>query len=270
MTGTSSSMLQQTRNKLLALRHRHRVGTEFWRYLQGEREVCCNAPYPMRIYQDLLDLLVRDSDVTLQDYTSRDSGIDRIHAYVRHDIDTLRCIENMPFMLDINLKVGVQAGVFFLVDDEHYRLADYRELILRYREAGVEVGLHTQCYVDDDPLAGFRRETDVFTESLGFAPSTFTIHGLGSFRADVRTAFRRKISRQYGDFGYVFSDAINAHRRYHHVIQDCHGSEESGGRYIYDDFIRSPGSLRKPSHVLVLTHPCYWDPSGPGEDDGKA
>ncbi|MDG2422529.1 MAG: hypothetical protein P8M22_00980 [Phycisphaerales bacterium] len=252
-------MLRRIKKTLIDLRLRQTYGADFFDYVKRRRQIHSRTPFSAGIYQDLLKSMSGDSLYSIHDYMSQEKVANLINVFARHDIDTQQCVDNMSMMLDINLELGVRTAAYFLVHDEYYHLADHREVVSEYRESGIEMGLHTQCYVDNSPLDYFRREIESFEDALGFSPKSFTIHGLGQFRIKTRMEFRRKIAKLYQQFGFQFSDAIKAHRRYQYVIQDCHGSPDQGGRYIYDDFIAMPPTLPRSSNVLILTHPCYWN-----------
>jgi hypothetical protein len=122
----------------------------------------------------------------------------------------------------------------------------------------MEVGLHTSCYVVPDYEARFREETARFVDTFGFQPRSFTVHGLGDFRADVRQRLVETIGRDPGSHGYVFSDCDPSLREYEYVITDCHIDPESDSRQIYEDVVALPPFLAGDRDYLVLIHPCYW------------
>jgi len=181
-----------------------------------------------------------------------------VNIYVRHDIDTAQCILRMESMLDIDRSFDVQAGVFFRADDQEYSLLEHREAIQTARRAGFEVGLHTVCYLQDDPLRELKRETEKFAGETGFRPRSFTVHGLGRERIEARLKFYEDIAARSGEFGYEFSDCHSKWRTYDYVIEDCHWDEARKARYIYDDFRQPPSFLDSNKNCLILTHPCYW------------
>src|SRR5690606_35606760 len=119
-------------------------------------------------------------------------------------------------------------------------------------------GLHTRCYVDEDPIASFVREVDIFEQVFGFRPRTFTIHGLGDYRADIRAAFCEELVARRTDFGITFTDCTPALRRYDMIFQDCDIDPQTGQRCMYSDLADFPLLPRGGRDYLVLTHPCYW------------
>jgi hypothetical protein len=140
-------------------------------------------------------------------------------------------------------------------------LRDWREAAQTARQQGFEVGLHTVCYVHDDYLRAFRQETEKFSDETGFAPRTFTVHGLGQHRLETRLRFYEEIAARLADFGYSFSDCHHTLRTYDYVIEDCHWDGARQARFIYEDFATPPDWFWKGRHYLLLTHPCYWTAS---------
>ena len=179
-----------------------------------------------------------------------------INVFIRHDIDTRACIENMHLLLAIDWDFGAPAGVYFRADDQEYPLSEQKDAIQVYRDSGFEIGLHTVCYTKDDYLAEFRRETEKFSNAVGFRPKSFSVHGLGAFRHRVRMQFYEDISKQLLESCYEFGD-IPQLRSYDHVIHDCH-LDERENRSLYDDFVKPLSFFRKGKNYLILTHPCYW------------
>ena len=231
------------------------------RFLDGLK-VACYAPYPLHVYRSLLSHALRSPRIQLPPFgESNHPSASSASLFVRHDIDTKRCIQNMALLLDIDRELGVPAGVYFRAEGEEYALASYQGEIQAYRAAGLEIGLHTLCYLEEDYLDAFRRETEVFRHAVGFSPATFTVHGLGPFRMDVRLRFCEEICARLGEFGYTFSDCCSHLRTYDYTIHDSHWNKEAGVRFIYNDFFDFPPLLGGRNYIL-LTHPGYWVESG--------
>ena len=154
--------------------------------------------------------------------------------------------------------LSLPAGVYFRADGIEYSLNDYRDAIERYRQAGLEIGLHTVCYTQIDYMSEFGRETDAFERALGFRPTSFTVHGLGEFCLDRRLQFYEEIANSLQSYGYAFTDCHPKWRTYDYVAEDCHWSAERNTRYLLDDFIDLPllPKVGKARNFLVLTHPC--------------
>jgi hypothetical protein len=228
------------------------------RYLQS-LATARHAPYPARLYRDFLSRALRERDLEVAPFAGAPAAPGRATLYVRHDIDTAACASGMGLLLDIDRELGVRSGLYLLADSTQYRLADHRDAIAAWRAAGFEVGLHTACYAHDDCFAAFAGETRAFADALGFAPRSFTVHGLGEHRLDARLHFYREIPARLAEFGYAFTD-IPGVRGYDHVFQDCHWDDARQARCIRDDL----GGRRFPyasgGRYLLLTHPCYWMP----------
>jgi hypothetical protein len=228
------------------------------RYLKWRR-IACHAPFPVHIYQGLLLQALSNPRIRVLPFTDTGSpSANQTNLYVRHDIDTRECVQNMALLLDIDQEVGVRAGVYFRADDGEYALEDYRKEIQAYRATGFEIGLHTVCYLKDDYLDALRKETELFTRSLGFSPTSFTVHGMGPCRMDVRMRFCEEICGRLAEFGFTFSDCCPHLRSYDHTIHDSHWNTKERVRFLYSDFIRLPLFSRGSSTYVLLTHPGYW------------
>ena len=184
---------------------------------------------------------------------------EHINIFLRHDVDTLKCVNNIELLLEANSVFKYPAGVYFLVNDDDYHLGDHKAVVTECKERGFEIGLHTICYAKDDYLKQFRLETEKFADETGIRPTSFTIHGMGEYRLSIRKKFINDIISRHNEFGYTFSDCHKAFRSYHHVIEDCHMDFSKNKRYIFDDFREIPSFFRKGNCYLILTHPCYWE-----------
>jgi hypothetical protein len=177
--------------------------------------------------------------------------------FVRHDVDTALCVEMLPLVLDVDRQERVPAAVFVRADRAEYR-PEEAAAVLRAHGDGVEIGLHSSCYLEDDFLAAFSEETERFKSSFGFAPRSFTVHGLGEYRFAVRERFVASVSTRLDEFGYEFSDCDTRLRSYDHVFQDCHLEVGTGRRFILSDLEAPRAFIREGRDYLLLTHPCYW------------
>lgn len=222
------------------------------------RQVVCTAPYNSGVYHELLWKISKLSNMKFIPFLENGYGSEAVNVFVRHDIDTSRCIEKMALLLDIDKSVETPAAIYFRADNKEYSLKNYKDAINRYRDAGFEIGLHTVCYTKDNYLEEFAVETEKFSNDVGFRPKSFSVHGLGTFRQDIRIQFYEYISSHLNEFGYEFGD-IPQLRAYDYVIQDCH-MDARNNRFIYDDFMNPPSFLKKGKNCLILTHPCYWVP----------
>ena len=221
------------------------------------RTPLCHAPYNLTIYRQLLEQVCLSPDMEFVPFASKQKkGFEKIKMFIRHDVDTKQCVENLPLFLEIDKSLNVWVGVYFRVDDEEYSLMQYRDIVQSYNKLGFEIGLHTVCYKKDNYLDEFKRETDKFTYEVGFRPRSFSVHGLGDYRLNIRMQFYEEIASRMWEFGYKFGDIPQVHA-YDYVIHDCH-LDENGNRFIYDEVINLPSFFRKGENYLILTHPCYW------------
>jgi hypothetical protein len=217
------------------------------------------APYPLEIYRNLLSEVTRSDRYHCRSYIPvRAVREDKVNIFFRHDIDFFKCIANMDALIQLHIDFGIGTNIYFRVDDEEYSLAAYRETVREYHRQGIEVGLHTLCYIKDDFMAEFKRETEKFCDELGIRPLSFTIHGLGSFRLETREVFKKEISTQLERFGYKFSDCLRHLFHYHSLHQDCYLTVDKKNRFIQERFISPPSYLKVGQSCMVLTHPGYW------------
>lgn len=229
---------------------------QFRRYLRA-RKIYRHAPYSLAIYEQLLRRF-KDSDrhqfIRFLEYGETRMRKDNI--FVRHDIDTQNCITNLSQTLEIDQSLQIPSGIYFRVDDEEYCVRDFQKMIGHYKVMGFEIGLHTLCYTQDNYLQEFKRETEKFKSELGFSPMSFSVHGLGDFRLEVRMRFYKEIALSFREFGYETGD-IPPLRSYEHMIHDCH-LDADNRRFLYDEFVRLPPFYLPGKRYLILTHPCYW------------
>jgi hypothetical protein len=241
---------------------RARVGA--WRrrrYLQS-LSTAHYAPYPVRVYRDFLSRVLQDRELEVAPFVDANAGLGCATLFVRHDIDTAACARGMGVLLGIDRELGVRSGIYLLAGSTEYRLADHRDEIAAWRATGFEVGLHTVCYTHDDYFAALEAETRAFADALGFAPRSFTVHGLGEHRLDVRLRFYREVLPRLGEFGYEFTDCCPELRSYDRVFHDCHWDTAKQARYIYDELTGRRFPFERGKSYLLLTHPCYWLPQG--------
>lgn len=223
---------------------------------QSARNAMKTAPFPIDMYRDCL-IGFQELGLKFPEFVKSPKS-QTANVYVRHDVDTQACIDNIERVMDIDKGLGVPSSVYFRVDDEDYDFSAYSDIVQRIAKDGFEVGLHTSCYSYDDPIKRFEYETQKFTSESGLAPTSFTLHGLGREHYVKRVKFRNHAGRNYEKFGYKFTDCLRATRHYRYVIEDCHVDPQTKDRFIYDDFTNFPDAMTKTGNLLVLTHPCYW------------
>ena len=218
-----------------------------------------NAPYDIELYRAYCEKLEQKEGVVFPPFDVDEENLpeDQIRVFFRHDIDTLSCVEQLDLLLEVNKKYNHPATFHFRVDGEEYDIKDHAGKVKYCVENGFNVGLHTQCYIEDDYLEQFRRDTELFISATGISPKIFSVHGLGTYRRSVRKRFYREVGSIMPELGYHFSDCTGVQRTYNYSIEDCHFDSSSRSRYIYDDF-ENPDFMRKGQSYLVLTHPCYW------------
>jgi hypothetical protein len=223
-----------------------------------KRQPHAYAPHDVALYARLLRQARASGDLELASFVEPTANEGRPRLYFRHDVDTAECVDMLPKLLDENLAEGVASPVYIRTDGTDYDPAHLAATVAEYRPRGVEFGLHSSCYTQDDYLGALRQESNRFEEYFGFRSRSFTVHGLGEHRSAVRDRFSSEIIGRLPEFGFVFTDCDARMRRYDYVITDCHPEPGTGRRLIYDDMLRLPRFFQPGRDYLVLTHPCYW------------
>lgn len=230
-----------------------------------------SSPFDLADYDRLIsETLARG--IRIARFDEEPTGRRGAVVQLRHDIDLPRCPPMLPRFAEIERRHGVRSGVFLLAGPHApYELADLRGLAADLRADGFQVGLHTLCYVADDPWAEFEAERERFRQALGFEPQSFNAHGLGRVKLRERRRFYAQVDRRrLSALGFGYSDLAPHLRRYDHVVEDCHrrtsgegardvagpGGTDDGARCIMSDFRGVPDL--PDARYLVLTHPGYW------------
>ncbi|MBL0941520.1 MAG: hypothetical protein IBJ00_02145 [Alphaproteobacteria bacterium] len=211
------------------------------------------APYELKLYEEYLSRLKHDTRIN---FISFNDCIDntKINFVFRHDLDTLDCLKNSGKLIDLHIKHMIPLTIFVRMDDIDYSSKASYKYLSKYVESW-PIGLHSSCYIDNNPIDAFKIEIEKFEAIYKFIPKFLTLHGLGSYKYDARMEFIKFISEFYQRYNLEFADFISKMRTYNYVVQDCHLME--GKRYLKHDILELP-----PKHAgscyLFLAHPCYW------------
>lgn len=215
------------------------------------------APYSPEIFRSVLTLAAVNENVSIKLLSREASDPGRLTVYLRHDIDTENDVKNLDLLISIQRSMDIRSAIYVRMDRQEYDPAQLRDYLRELRDIGFEVGLHTSCYLDDDYMDVFKAETNTFHRLLGFAPTSFTLHGVGQVRWAVRMAFLESVKPGMKSLGYSFCDTFDI--KYNRVIQDCHGGTETERRFIMGDFRELPEPVYGNEKYLILTHPGYWN-----------
>ncbi len=186
----------------------------------------CKAPYPLAILDKTINLIKKNPVFLIRNYMDI-SDKSKINCFFRIDVDTKKCIERLPIILDIINKNQINPGFYFKMDNEEYNLIDNLTLLNSIAER-YEVGLHTSAYAVNDSIKVFEDELSGLENLLNKKVKSFTLHGLGKEYTDKKND-----------------------------IQDCHLNTDNE-RYILNDFAYPPENLISGSNILILLHPVYW------------
>lgn len=214
------------------------------------------APYSLDVFRNFLNLATLNNNVSIKLLSKEFPDPTLLNIYLRHDIDNEKDVKNLEYMISILLSMEIRSAIYVRMDRLEYDPIQLRDYLQDLRANGYEIGIHTSCYLYDNYMDVFKEETDAFHHLFGFTPTSFTIHGMGQVRWDVRMAFLSSIKLEMKSLGYSFCDTLDI--TYNHVIQDCHGGPDFKNRYIMRDFKLLPLSLKNGEIYLILTHPGYW------------
>jgi hypothetical protein len=247
-----------------------RLNPSFYRKktYQGRLISVMNGPYPASVYKNFLKLIVESDHDYFVDF-QHPPKVGRELAcqwFVRHDIDTPNCLQQLPLLLDIALDFDIRPACFLRVGCDAYDLSLAQSVIRSYSGSGIVFGLHSECYLDDDWDSRLAREVNLFKDVLGFQPIAVNAHGYGQYRIDTRLDFYKGLNAGRAlAHGFTFTDVGNPPRDYEVQVQDCHSSGSSPEhndfraerRQVLSDFINlPPAGLYK--NAILLTHPGYW------------
>lgn len=215
-------------------------------------------PFPFEIYKNFLDHLLSLTNTSFLEFSKPPlPNSDTIFLHIRHDIDTRRCLNNIPFFLSPEKELGLPASYFFLANRDDYSLEEAKPVVTELLELGFTVGLHTSCYTSKNWNERLADEVDYFRNTLGFIPESFTVHGRGELFQDTRIEFYQSLPDLLPFLGLKRTDC-GLFYSYHFVFQDCTLSPSRTGRILGNDFF-SPKTYLKPGKLhLVLIHPGHW------------
>mgnify|MGYP006266970763 CR=1 FL=1 len=222
------------------------------------RRCWCRAPYDTGMYLRLIEQLLQAGGNFRPFGSAVTDNPGQFNLWTRHDVDFAECFSGFARLLQADLDSQVPSSIFFRVDDDAYHLADRAAEIRAFSEAGIEVGLHSTCYLAEHVFDRFAWELNKFEQEVGIRPTIMTVHGLGPLRRQQRDAFQEAIGSRLAEFGLTMTDCNPALRSYDYIFEDCHLDPSGGGRFLYDDFADPAPVVEPGRNFLVLTHPCYW------------
>jgi len=218
----------------------------------------------MNIANPLYDIsLYKTSIENFQKYNYNIGNIykskNRKSVVLRHDIDTLKCVDNIPMFLKIELAYNLSASYFFRVDNIDYKAEYCIQSVKLLKENNMHIGLHSLAYNGGDIFNNLATEIDDFKRYFGFLPDSYNFHG-GFDKFLVNRLYLsnnfRKVKKRFPHF--LISDSMSSYYDYH--ITDCRF--QSGKRYLrLNSHNCNKGIINiiKPK-IVYLTHPCYWNP----------
>lgn len=229
--------------------------TKIQSYADRNRDLLCSLPFSANHYQNTVLNILSQKRINILSF---EENIDqrRVNFIFRHDLDTQACLENFHILADIHLQLNVPLSVFVRTDNLDYPFKNSFPFLKPYLNK-FQIGLHSSCYIYENPLKRLEEEASIFNEIYGFYPKFLTLHGLGQYKYAERLNLIKDLSSTYKDFGFHFTDCVPDLRTYNYVIQDCH-LDNNGHRYIKKDFVNLPPCING-SCYLILAHPCYWE-----------
>lgn len=212
------------------------------------------SPYNISNYENFIYQLNTSHKIKVINF-DEEINSQKSNFIFRHDLDTVKCLQNSHILADLHLKHSIPLSIFVRMDDLDYNSKSSYLFVSKYVEH-FPIGLHSSCYIYDNPLKALRDEIQKFQNIYNFSPKFLTLHGLGTYKYEERIKLIDSLSKNYKDFGFDFADFISSMRNYNYVIQDCH--KENNHRFLKKDIITLP-PLIKGSCYLLLAHPCYWE-----------
>lgn len=211
------------------------------------------------IYHNLLRKLSADGKYVICNLENQltQTKKNKINIILRHDIDTSDCIKKMSLLLDEDLKYGFYPSVYLRADEEEYLLRNWKILIEEYYFKGIPFGLHSTCYIHENYLEAFQKETRKFISEIGIIPKSFTLHGLGEYCLENRMEFISRAKEIARANDYVITDCSTDFVSYNYVMHDSHWDVLKQERYILAEFTNF-SNFSNGRNYLILTHPCYW------------
>ncbi len=221
------------------------------------REAVSEPPHRLSLYKETLVGLLEDDFCSFLSIKDRING--RINlgskygVCLRHDIDC-GSAKRTEALCAVESALNLRSSVHFLVDDVIYDLNGVRETAKRLHGAGFDVGLHSQCWLQENYELAFEKELERFSEVFGFRAETYSQHGAwprdaGSEerRAEMRSR-ERELAKRHSLVGCDY--------KYDIVIED---SARLGKPVPINEDFRSPERyICRGDVALLLTHDCYW------------
>jgi hypothetical protein len=213
------------------------------------------APHNIRLYEYFLrfHLAQGRSFITSDALYGRPPNDGRQgRIVVRHDVDYTP--ENLALLVDVERRLDVRSDIHLIVNDAFYDIRPYVMELRKLSSEGFCLGLHTLAPSEDDFYSVLRVEILRFTDLFGFAPKTFSVHGVCPSPKDWharRQRFLAKIGARLESFGFVGS---------HNLSGPDFWVEDSGVggefAYLHADWVRAAPAAGQVMGVLV--HPDHW------------
>jgi len=171
---------------------------------------------------------------------------------IRHDVDFTP--EGLSALVEVERKYGIKADIHLIMDKEYYDVRPFVPFLKELGKEGYSLGLHTVAPPCDDFYTVLRDEITRFTDLLGEAPRTFSIHGICPHPQDwqnIRQNFLKKINQRLPSFGFVGSHNISGVDFW---VEDTGvGGEFS---YLFSNWLNAQPTA---GQVMgVLAHPDHW------------
>jgi hypothetical protein len=213
------------------------------------------APHNIQLLRYLIERYKRHdvSFITCHElYGSEGPDPQRAYATLRHDVDYTP--ENLSLITDLERELSVRSEIHIIVDGSSYDPEPYAAEWRKLAEEGFVFGLHTLAPSEPDFFTKLRDEISRFEELMGFAPPTFSIHGVCPSPVnwrELRERFIARIQPRMGSFGFIGSHNFGG---VGYWIEDSGAGGEFA--YLHDNWI---DKMPAPGEVFgILAHPDHW------------
>lgn len=212
------------------------------------------APHNLRLYEYFIrkQLKAGARFITSEDLYGIALSPNDACILIRHDVDY--CPDRLAAIIDVERRLGVVSDVHVIVDKSHYDPHPYAESWRKLAAEGYSFGLHTLAPSYDDFFSVLRKEIRQFSDLLGFAPKTFSVHGVCPSPVDWqkrRQNFLDRLAPRMASFGF---DGSHNFGGFDSWVEDS----GRGGEFAYLDTgwtecVPVPGKV-----IGVLVHPDHW------------
>ena len=212
------------------------------------------APHNLRLYEYFIrkQLKAGARFITSEDLYGLALSHNDACFLIRHDVDY--CPDRLAAIIDVERRLGVVSDIHVIVDKSHYDPNPYAESWRKLVAEGHCFGLHTLAPINDDFFSVLRKEILQFSDLLGFAPKSFSVHGVCPSPVDWqkrRQQFLDRLAPRMASFGF---DGSHNFGGFNSWVEDS----GRGGEFAYLDTGWTECVPVAGRVIGVLVHPDHW------------